>query len=109
MLLTFLASIELRNRFGFMVFSTVVMFLVRPHMAGHIANSTFFTILFDKNVKFVGKAALLLLAFIVACMIAPLTIKYAGLNELGQIVQYIEKRQGYNQGSGSSLNVSGMS
>ncbi|MBV1874434.1 MAG: hypothetical protein KUG80_06620 [Gammaproteobacteria bacterium] len=103
------ASLDLRNRFGFMAFSIVVMLLVRPHMAGMLLMALSAAMLFDKNVKFVGKAALLLLTFIVACMIVPLAIKYAGLNELGQIAQYIEKRQGYNQGGGSSLDISGMS
>ena len=103
------ASLDLRNRLGFMAFSIVAMLLVRPHMAGILLIALSVAMLFDKNVKFAGKAALLALTLVAAYMIVPLAIKYAGLNELGQMAQYIEERQGYNQSGGSSLDISSMS
>lgn len=103
------ASLDLRNRFGFMAFSIVAMLLVRPHMAGILLMALSVAMLFDKNVRLSGKAVLLALTLVAAYMIVPLAIKYAGLNELGQMAQYIEKRQGYNQGGGSSLDISSMS
>jgi len=102
------ASLDLRNRVSFVVISILVMLLVRPQVAGILVLAFPIGILFDKNVKLVSKAAFLFLSFAAAVVIVPFAMEYVGLGELSQIAQYIEKRQGYNLGGGSSIDISSM-
>lgn len=55
------ASLNLRRRVGLMIFAIVSMLLVRPHMAGILVIALSIAMVFDKNVKLLGKAVLIVL------------------------------------------------
>lgn len=103
------AAIDLRRRVGLMIFAVVAMLMVRPHMAGILVLALSCALFFDKNASFLMRCFLGSVAIMGAAILVPFAIKYAGLVELSQLAAYVEQRQGYNQGGGSSLDISSMS
>lgn len=102
------ASVDLRKRIGLMAFAVIVMLLVRPHMAGMMIVALSIALFFDKKASFIRRLFLGVIAFFTAVILVPFAIQYAGLVELSQLLNFIDSRQGYNQGGGSSLDISSM-
>lgn len=106
------AAIDFNNRIRLMVFSVFVMLLVRPHMAGLMMIALASSIIFRGKISLAKKITLVFISFSAVAIAVPFALKYAGLGELGQgvnFMDYIEERQEYNQDGGGGIDISSMS
>lgn len=88
-----------------------LMFMVRPHIAALILISYIIYFIIQARVNIILKVILLpIIALGIFSSISFVQI-YAGIEDssLTGVSDYIDERQGYNQGGGSSLDISSMS
>lgn len=88
-----------------------LMFMVRPHIAALILVSYIIYFIIQARVNIVLKAILLPIIALGVFSSIGFVQSYAGLEDssLTGVSDYIDERQGYNQGGGSSLDISSMS
>lgn len=87
------------------------MFMVRPHVAFMMLASFVIYFIIRSKVHLIFKIIALPAIFASIIFASGFVIEYVGLEEasLSGIDGYIDQRQGYNQGGGSSLDISSMS
>lgn len=106
------ATLDLRRRQWLMVFSVLIMLMVRPHIAGMLVLALGASTALDSKIKFKTRALSGVLAIGASLVLVPLALSYAGLGGASSLVDfegYIDQRQGYNLEGGSSLDISSMS
>jgi len=106
------ASLQLNQRMKLMIFAVLIMFLVRPHMAGMMIIALSFALVLDKNIKFIKRFFLVLCGLTFAAALVPFALNYAGITDFSNpsaIIDYIEKRQTYNMEGGGGVDISSMS
>ncbi len=92
--------------------SVLIMLLVRPHMAGIMLIALILSIILSKQSKFIVRFLLGGLGLIIASVMIPYALQYAGLKgsvDVASVSKYVEQRQSYNLEGGSSVNISEMS
>ncbi len=106
------AALNLKKRIPLMIFAIVTMAMVRPHIAGIFVISLALAFIFDKKIRLHSRLLLLILSSMAIAIIIPFAIRYVGLENASQgndVLDYIEKRQSYNQKGGGGIDISSMS
>ncbi|SMO55763.1 hypothetical protein SAMN06272769_10573 [Alcanivorax sp. DSM 26295] len=106
------AALDLRRRWLIVAFSILIMLLVRPHMAGILALALAGSFIFKTGVSLFQRFSLGILAFSAALLLVPLGLNYAGVEDgagPAEIIEFVEKRQNYNQDGGGAVQISQMS
>lgn len=89
----------------------VAMFMVRPHIAAIMLFSFVIYFILKSKTHIVLKTLLIPVISVGVLITLQFVQQYVGLDDasLESLDQYVDKRQGYNQGGGSSLDISSMS
>lgn len=106
------ATIDLRRRQLLLIFSIIVMLLVRPHMAGIMVIALAMSSVLDPKVNLKTRLITGLITFSAALAMVPFALSYAGLGDasnLGDVEEYVNQRQGYNMEGGGSVDIASMS
>lgn len=105
------ASLDLSRRLPLFAFSFLLMFLVRPHIAGVMLIALCLNYLFDARQPLFKKFILSLLGAISAWLSVSYAVAYAGLSEISvnALNQYVDDRQSYNMTDGGGVDISSMS
>lgn len=106
------AAINLRNRQGLMVFSIILMLMVRPHIAGMLVLALATSSVLDPKVKIKTRLISGSVAFTAALVMVPFALSYAGLGDasnFGDLEEYINQRQSYNMEGGGGVDIASMS
>lgn len=106
------AALDMRRRYLAIIISILVFLLARPHIAGVLLISLFIASTIAMNMSIVKRIGLL--AVLMPIVVAGLTfgLQYAGLGgvqSIEDVETYIDRRQGYNMGGGSSIDIASMS
>lgn len=93
-----------------LIFAFLAMFMVRPHIAATMLVSFAIYFIIKSKAHIVLKLLSLPIIMISAALMLQFVQQYVGLDDasLDSFDQYVDKRQGYNQGGGSSLDISSM-
>jgi hypothetical protein len=106
------AALSLKRRWWLLVISMSVMLLVRPHIAGMLGLGLASSYVFQRGIPFLQRSVLGGIAIIAAIFLVPFGLNYAGVGEgadAGEVMEYIEGRQGYNMKGGGAVDISAMS
>ncbi|MDX1303656.1 hypothetical protein [Photobacterium sp.] len=106
------AALALERRTLLMIVSIFIMLFVRPHMAGMLVIAIGVAIFVHRKVSITQRMLVGILAIGAAVIMVPFALKYAGLEQVSSasdIHTYIDKRQGYNQSGGASIDIASMS
>ena len=106
------SSLKLSRRGLLMVFSILVMLIVRPHMAGIMVLAVTAASLVDSRASIIKKLFLGLFASGAAVALVPFALRYAGVGELVSVdtlSNYIDQRQRYNTEGGGGVDIASMS
>lgn len=107
------ASLSLGRRWLLMLFSIILMLLVRPHISGIMIISLAFVIFYRSNAISDLKKYMLAFATMLGIFFTvPFALDYSGLGrEISfQIInEYIQTRQSFNQEGGGGIDISQMS
>jgi hypothetical protein len=106
------AALALQKRWLLMVLAIVIMFLVRPHMAGIMVFSCCLDILLSRYTSLPKKIVFIALASVAATLVLPSALRYAGVGEAiasEEIMDYVGRRQAYNTEGGGGIDIASMS
>ena len=110
--LTLWAALNLRDRWKLLALAITIMLVVRPHVGGILLAALSISFFLLGNFSFFKKALFSAASVLVMVLLLPVLLKFVGLDEganLDSVNQQIEKRQGYNQHGGGSIDISQMS
>ena len=105
------AALDLRRRWRLLAISVLAMLLVRPHMAGMLVLGLASSYVFQRGVSLTQRFLIGAVAVGASAMLVPLGLNYAGVGgqaEAGDLIEYIESRQGENLSGGSSVDIASM-
>lgn len=105
------ASIDLKNNLKLTVFSFIIMFMVRPHIAALMIISFALSLLITKILSPFKRIFFIIISIFGSILLIPITLQYVGLNEIisvDLVKDYISVRQGYNMLGGGGINISAM-
>lgn len=105
------AMLKFSKRYPAMILAILSFLLVRPHMAGMLLIALSIAMIFVWKTGLVQKALLSLIVIPTSIAALIFGVEYAGLGaeaNVSDLAAYIETRQGYNLGGGSSVDISGM-
>lgn len=105
-------ALEFGRRTLLLALAVTAMLLVRPHMAAVMVLAFVVASLFSARLSLVQRVTLGTLALAVTAVMVPFTLKFVGLenpSSSGDVMAYIEKRQGYNQEGGGGVDITAMS
>jgi hypothetical protein len=102
------SALRINSRMLLMFLSILLMLYVRPHMAGMLVIALALSMVLQKNIPLLGRLFMGVVGFIGIAILVPFALNYAGVNDNGNIVQYVEQRQMSNLNGGSSLDISSM-
>lgn len=102
---------ESKNSSFTLSFAFLTMFMVRPHIAAVMLFSFVIYFISKSKTHIVLKALLIPIISVGVVITLQFVQQYVGLNDasLESLDQYVDKRQSYNRGGGSSLDISSMS
>ena len=106
------ASLALGRRWRPMIFSIVLMLIVRPHIAGVMVFAVALSMIFEQSISITKKIVFGALLIGMAVVFLSFVIKYVGLEEantVSDVSDYFETRQGYNQDGAGGIDISQMS
>ncbi len=106
------ASLQLNRRYPAMLIALCIFLLIRPHIGGIASIALALATIFTLRSGLVAKAALLAVAMPAAAAGIWFGLDYAGISDpagMSDITDYMEDRQGYNMGGGSSIDIVSMS
>jgi len=106
------SALAMSRRWPLLLLSMMVMLIVRPHMAGVLGFALGSSFVFQRRVPLPQRFLLGGLAIAGAAFLLPFGLNYAGVgdaNSFGDVVEYVEERQAYNQQGGGAVDISGMS
>lgn len=106
------SAIHIKQRYFMMIIAIVVMFIVRPHIAGIMVLSLAFSFVLSGGLSVLKKLIFSALSFTGVILILPVMFNYIGLSSgvsIKLIQDNIERRQGYNQEGGGGMDISSMS
>lgn len=106
------AALNLRRRWVLLGAAMCVMLIVRPHMAGMLGLGLAGSFVFQKGIPLPQRVVLGACALVMAVALVPIGLSYAGVGadaDAGDVMDYIEGRQGHNLKGGGAVDISGMS
>ena len=106
------AALDLGRRGLLIGGAIVVMLMVWPHVAGIMVMGLALAIIFDSNVSTIKRLVYGLCAVGVASILVPFALQYAGVGDtvsVGDLNEYIDKRQTSNMEGGGAVDISSMS
>lgn len=106
------ASLELNRRTVMMGIAVALMLLVRPHIAGMMMMGLMVAVLVQQKTPLLKKVLLGSVATMVAAVMVPFALKYAGMgesNDAEALMNYVESRQAHNMEGGGGVDISSMS
>lgn len=106
------SALDLSRRAALMAFAVLVMFWVRPHIAGIMVLALVVSTLFDSRVSLRIKSVLSAASVLASIVLVPFALRYAGLGDditIKSISEYVERRQSYNMDGGGGVDISSMS
>lgn len=106
------SSLNLKNRLFAMSLSIIMMFFVRPHIAGILIIALAVSLLFDKKTNALVKVVLASVTIGISSLLIPYALNYAGVqgsNTPEEIAEYIQGREDVYKNTGSGVTLSEMS
>lgn len=106
------SSLNLKNRLFSMSLSIIMMFFVRPHIAGILIIALAVSLLFDKKTNALVKVVLASVTIGISSLLIPYALNYAGVqgpNTSEDIAEYIQGREDVYKSTDSGLTLSEMS
>lgn len=106
------SSLNLKNRLFAMSLSIIMMFFVRPHIAGILIIALAVSLLFDKKTNALVKILLASITIGISSLLIPYALNYAGIqgsNTPEDIAEYIQGREDVYQNTDSGVTLSEMS
>ena len=106
------SALELKKRMGSMSIAILMMFLVRPHIAGIMIIALAVSLFFDKKVNIIMKLVLAFVTIGISAFLIPYALNYAGVNagnSPDDIVSYIESREDVYKDTDSGITLSELS
>jgi len=106
------AATNIKNSKNLILFAVFCMLLIRPHIAALALVALMTSFIFNNSFSLKIRLLCGISSFIVAMPLFPLLFLYVGFESvigIEGVSEYIEKRQGYNMGGGSSIDISSMS
>lgn len=106
------SSLNLKNRLFPMSLSIMMMFFVRPHIAGILIISLAISLLFDKKTNALVKVLLASVTIGISSLLVPYALNYAGIQDSNtpeDIAEYIQGREDVYKSTDSGLTLSEMS
>lgn len=105
-------ALEFGKRVILLCLAVAAMLLVRPHVAAVMVLAVVFSVLFSARLSLVQRVLLGAVALGVTAVMVPFTLTFVGLENVsnsGDVMSYIEQRQGLNQEGGGGIDISSMS
>ena len=105
------SAIHFKQRYVMMFVAVVVMFMVRPHIAGIMVSSLSIALVLSGGLTYL-KIVSSVVSLIGLVFIVPVMFNYIGLSgdvSVELIQENIERRQSYNQSGGGGIDISSMS
>lgn len=105
-------ALEFGKRTALLALAVVAMLLVRPHMAAVMVLAFVVSTLVSARLSLVQRVSLGSLALAVTAVMVPFVLTFVGLENAsssGDVMSYIEKRQGFNQEGGGGVDITTMS
>lgn len=106
------SSLNLSKRNALMTIAVLLMFLVRPHMAGIMVIAITIATLMDGNASLTRRALVGFTAAATTAALIPFALRYAGLMDVldvQAIMGYIDMRQEHNTDGGGGVDIAAMS
>lgn len=105
------SALDMQRRNKSLVFAIACMLIVRPHIAVLMVVALAGSLLFKTGLSLKRRAMLGVAASIVAAILVPFALNYAGLEDSSAsgFSAYVEQRQQYNQEGGGGIDISSMS
>ena len=105
------ASLNLKNRKLLMLTSILLMFAVRPHVAFIMVLALLIPSLLHSQLRVYLKLLIFLSLIIIISLSLQTILDYVGLSSLNisSVNEFIQQRQGYNLGGGSSIDLKSLS
>lgn len=109
--LTLWSALDLRKRIISMCIGILLLFLVRPHIAGMMILALALSLFFDKKVNIVMKILLGTITIVISSFLIPYALNYAGVssNSTDDIATYIESREDVYKNTDSGITLSELS
>ena len=110
--LTTWACLDLRRRLWLMGLAVLVMLVARPHIAGVMVIALAASLALDRRYRFSTRIMAALMSLPTAVILVPLALNYSGLGtdfEVGNVIDYIEERQGHNLSETAGIEPRAMS
>jgi hypothetical protein len=106
------AALKLNKRLLAMIISIMLMFVVRPHIAGMMLMALTLAVILENYNSTSKKIFLGTLLFIIALILIQFSLGYVGLNDgfsLEAFKAYVELRQSYNMEGDGGIDISNLS
>lgn len=106
------SALDHRRRYPLMILAVVSMFLVRPHMAAMMVSALAISIVIGLRAPIVQRVVLGGVLALVGVISISFSVSYVGLEEASStedVIDYVERRQGYNQSGGGAVDIATMS
>lgn len=106
------SALELKKRIGSMSIAIIMMFLVRPHVAGMLLIALAISLFFDKKANIIMKILLAFITIGISSLLIPYALNYAGVNagnSPDDIASYIESREDVYKNTDSGITLSELS
>ncbi len=103
--------IRLNRRKYMFAAATVLMLVVRPHIASLVVLSLAVSAIFNRGVGGAQRVGIAILALIVAAALIPFALDYAGVGrqaDIETLASYVQAKQSLNMGGGSSVDIASM-
>lgn len=102
------STLDLKKRIASMGVSILLLFLVRPHIAGIMIIALAISLFFDKKTNIVAKALLGFIAIGISSLLVPYALNYSGVSSSSAdgIATYIESREDIYQNTDSGITLS---
>lgn len=106
------AALNFKKRIWLIALAIFIMFLVRTHVAAVMISALAIGTLFKAKMKILPRISIGFLFLTITIILIPITIDYVGLDSdanTEDVIEYIDKRQSYYQGTGSGVDIASMS
>ncbi|MQX54381.1 hypothetical protein [Alcanivorax sediminis] len=104
-------SFNLNKRWGYAIVPFLLLFIVRPHIAGMVGAAFAVSFLFRRGITWPQRVIIGGLALLVSAFLVPLALDYSGVEggRLSDVSDFIEGREGANLKGGGAVDISNMS
>lgn len=102
------SALDLKKRTTSLIIAVILLFLVRPHIAGIMIIALSLSLFFDKRVNIIMKALLGFITIAISSLLVPYALNYAGVssNSADDIAAFIESREDVYSNTDSGVTLS---